>query len=264
MKRLLCPRLPSPGKPVELSSDEARHALQVLRLRNGERIEAMDGKGSATIATLRLREGKTVWLEKSDSAQESQTPPLSIGQQVVPLTLEVAILKGDAMEWVIEKSVELGAKRISPLITAHGVVKIDRKGPEAFLNRWRKIADQSLKQCGRLTAIEIDPPRDLGTALAQTPATVQEPRFWCDEASREDAPLFLVQLQKQSSSIQRIRLLVGPEGGWSARERELLSKSAHTYAVSLGPLVLRAETASISALSLAQAWLLQSLTTARQ
>lgn len=246
MKRLLCPRVPSPNRDVELPDTEADHAVKVLRLRDGDRVEALDGKGNAAYAILRVR-GGPVRLEFAGELTSLQSSEAS------PITVEMAILKGDAMEWVVEKSVELGVRKLIPTTTDHTVVQIKQKGPEAFQQRWQKIADQALKQCGRLERIEIAMPLALEELLAREPASETQPRLWFDEAGREETPFLMNWLEASVGQISGVRLLVGPEGGWSADERSLLARSAHTHRISLGPLVFRAETAAIFSISVVSA-----------
>ena len=260
MKRVLCEKLPEPHQPTALSESEATHLTRVFRLKDGDRVEAMDGKGRHALVTLRTRGGapRLEFLEKATQFPSSD--------QRVPVVLEMAVLKGDAMEWVIEKAVELGISTVIPVITAHTVVQLDKKGPEAFRERWQKIADQALKQCGRLDRLEIKTPVELEVLLAEgsesaAPApgasgsgVSQAPRLWCDEAARENAGTLMGWLNSsEQKAAMPIRVLVGPEGGWSELEREVLSRSSQNTPVSLGPLVLRAETAAIFALSLVTA-----------
>ncbi|HLE01276.1 MAG TPA: 16S rRNA (uracil(1498)-N(3))-methyltransferase [Bdellovibrionota bacterium] len=249
MKRVLCPDLPKPGKPVQLAASEARHAVHVLRLRNGDTIEALDGKGSATPALLKIR-GDSVWLEFLPGAPRPE-PQHSV-MAASNLVLEMAVLKGDAMEWVVEKSVELNVRKLVPVLTAHTVVQMKHKGPEVFQERWQKIADQALKQCGRLEKMEIALPRPLGTTLEESlsPSSV---RLFCDENARNGATPLARWLCERPSAIADIRLLIGPEGGWSQEEREFITRTAagsKILHVSLGPLVLRAETAALFGISL--------------
>jgi 16S rRNA (uracil1498-N3)-methyltransferase len=153
------------------------------------------------------------------------------------------------MGWVIEKAVELGVKVLTPVITDHTVVQLKAKGPESFQHRWQKIADQALKQCGRLERMEIEAPIDFETLLLQP---FQGVRFWGDEASQAQAP-FLLDCETLSLNEHPHRILIGPEGGWSHSERLLLEKGARrdqTQRICLGPQVLRAETAALFAVSM--------------
>jgi 16S rRNA (uracil1498-N3)-methyltransferase len=247
MKRVLCPQLPKPQRPVVLSEDEANHAVRVLRLRDGDSVEAIDGQGHSAPAILRVLGGPPrleLAMHEKAAAARTDAP-----DAVTPLILEVAILKGDAMEWVVEKAVELGVRSLAPVLTAHTVVQIKNKGPEAFRDRWQKIADQSLKQCGRLERLEVQIPLPLEEAIARNPASAQAPRFWCDEAAGTQAVDLPRDLQSLTS-LSRATLLIGPEGGWSAEERQWLSSTPGIRKVQLGPLILRAETAALYGASL--------------
>jgi len=254
-KRLLCLTIPQPDRPTELPESEAEHATRVLRLRDGDHVEALDGHGRSAEVILRVR-GGSVRLEYAGEAGTSKIP-------IPDFTLEMAILKGDAMEWVVEKSVELGVKTLIPVMTDHTVVQIKQKGPEVFQQRWQKIADQALKQCGRLDRLEIELPIDLEELLVRQASSEKTPRLWCDEADRDETPELLdwfiqktIPVSTATSSLQGARLLIGPEGGWSQQERELLSRSSpHLIRLSLGPWVLRAETAAISSIGLITAFL---------
>src|SRR4051812_13831011 len=107
MKRVLCPQLPKPQRPATLPDTEANHAVRVLRLRDGDSVEAIDGKGHSVPAILRIQ-GTIVRLELAAGTTAAR---VSQPGAVVPLTLEIAVLKGDAMEWVVEKAVELGVRK---------------------------------------------------------------------------------------------------------------------------------------------------------
>jgi 16S rRNA (uracil1498-N3)-methyltransferase len=241
LKRLLCPQLPKPHRPTVLAEGEAHHAVRVLRLRDGDTVEAMDGQGHAAPAVLRVL-GDQVRLEFAGAAATSsaQVAAAPAADAVTPVVLEMAIIKGDAMEWVVEKCVELGVRQLAPLVTAHTVVQVKNKGPEAFRDRWQKIADQALKQCGRLERLEVLLPESLEERVARHALTPVTPRYWADESERERAPHLA---DTQPGSASEIRLLIGPEGGWSEAERQLLATAATR--VGLGPLVLRAETAAL-------------------
>ena len=236
-KRVLTARLPSPGRTAPLSPEEAHHLIQVLRSAVGEEVEAIDGKGAGARARLGQNGDGTFFLEWLAAVASVAIPPLR---------LELAILKGDAMEWVLEKSVELGVREVVPILAAHSVVKVKGKGPEAFLDRWQRIADQALKQCGRLERMTIAEPRALARALADAPATAAIPRLIAEETARATAPEILTFLGRAPRS--GATLLIGPEGGWSEAERELAGTEGR---ITLGPLVLRAETAAVSGAAIA-------------
>lgn len=268
-KRILCAQLPKPGRPSSLSEAEGHHALRVLRLRDGQCVEAMDGQGHHTLATLRIKGGKPFLEALESDAELGNQPPVApfalqnLAVEPLPLVLEAAILKGVAMEWLVEKAVELGVKQLIPVLTDHTVVQTKLKGGESFRIRWQKIADQALKQCGRLTAMKISAPIELTELLSQDPLRlhVGEQRLWCDENAVSNAPFLLRHLNTNSGTLPAIRLLIGPEGGWSAAERDLLLAECQisaTHRVHLGPAILRAETAGLYAVSVCSGYFLAS------
>jgi 16S rRNA (uracil1498-N3)-methyltransferase len=251
---LLCNQLPRPGNSTLLSEQEAHHAIRVLRLKEGDIIDALDGAGHKASVILRAQKGKVriEYLQTQNNFSQSIRKELS----PLPIILEVAALKGEAMEWVIEKSVELGIKELIPLLTAHTVVQMNSKNPQEFQQRWQKIADQSLKQCGRLEQMRIHVPLSFQQffALPQTPLGT---RLWCDESSFGQTTDLLSWLQKNPYKESHfLRILIGPEGGWSADEKAFLK---HQQRMNLGPLILRAETAALFAVSLASAFFRQSI-----
>ena len=263
-KRLLCPHLPGPNRSVPLSESEAHHATRVLRMRDGEIVEAMDGKGGSSWVVLRTRNGPARLEFRPPTALSNQPKasptPHSGG---LPITLEVSILKGNAMEWLIEKAVELGAGQLIPIISDFTVVQTQHKGPALFQERWQKIADQALKQCHRLERMEIGLPTTLENHLKASASTDDLSRIWCDEASEGEAPYLLDWLanrprSKEEPASTDLRILIGPEGGWSPEERTFLTqegKMGKNQRIYLGPLILRAETAAIFATSLVSAFL---------
>ncbi|MEK6706172.1 MAG: RsmE family RNA methyltransferase [Bdellovibrionota bacterium] len=261
MKRLLCQDLQelkdlnSSSARVVLPKTEAHHAITVLRIKDGEMVEAIDGKGLCLKAVIRIS-GKTAYIEAvENTCHVTQAYTIGTSGTDTKLVLETSILKSGAMEWLVEKCVELGVSSILPVITDHTVVKVNTKGPDKFRDRWQKIADQSLKQCGRLKRLEVQTPAVLREVLKSTSGTPPI-RLWCDEEARHDGavPFMMNWLlgNKLSKDLDEIRLLIGPEGGWSATEQNLLaSYSQHNiHRVSLGKTILRAETAGIFAVSL--------------
>ncbi|OFZ22906.1 MAG: hypothetical protein A2X94_14840 [Bdellovibrionales bacterium GWB1_55_8] len=253
MKRLLCPSLPRPGSPAQLSDAEARHALQVWRLRTGDPVIAMDAQGGIVEASLRVA-GERVFLDFMKNPEPASAITLTAHSDPLPVILELAILKGEAMEWVVEKAVELNISELVPLITDHTVVQLDRKGPGAFQERWQRIADQSLKQCGRLKRLNVAMPIRLQDHLTRTSSEGHATRLFCDEAERTETPHLMNWLQREWNPGTPVRLLIGPEGGWSQAERQAIlarpESGMPVKTVSLGPWVLRAETAALFGMSL--------------
>ena len=152
MRRALSGPLPlKPGTLVSLDEAEARHLISVLRMGPGDEVELLDGKGLKAKATL-VFQGKKVL------AETTEAPHTDSRYVSTPNHLCMSIIKGDAMEWVVEKAVELGVRSLTPVETEFTVVKIHKKGAEAFQERWQRIADQAIKQCGRLDRMTIHSP----------------------------------------------------------------------------------------------------------
>ena len=259
-KRVLSSELPKRGTWVALADNESHHALNVMRLSDGDQVEVLDGNGHHIFALLRIRKGQA-YLEHLDAPQSlpnSENSPPALTKRILspPICLEMAILKGDAMEWVVEKAVELGVNDFIPVSTIRSVVQVKAKGPEFFQQRWQKIADQALKQCGRLERMVVHPPISL-EKLIFTDLSEGTARLWCDEARTAETPEILEWLQFHLLQLSKgVRILVGPEGGWDPAEREWLEREIQGnehHRISLGSFVLRAETAALFAISLAAA-----------
>lgn len=249
MRRALVTELPKKGFSIELDEVESKHLSAVLRLNEDDEVELLNGTGGAVRASIRYR-GKKVWVEGLSDL--IQNPRLNSR----PIHLNLSILKGDAMEWVIEKAVEMGVKSMTPIETDYTVVQIKKKGVEGFLERWQKIADQSLKQCGRLERLIIQTPSTLEDVFAK-----KQMNFWLDEqgAQQTEVPYLntaILNFYKSSHSIVNpapiLALLVGPEGGFSPAERERLTQLAGSEIIRthLGEIILRAETAALMGISL--------------
>jgi len=248
MRRAIVDELPQKvGQKILLPDSESKHLTQVLRLRNGETIELLDGRGSRVSARLGFQ-------DRGATAEALEAPSTQANLISLPLALVQAIIKGDAMEWVIEKAVELGVRKLIPIETEYSVVNIGKKGAQAFQERWQKIADQALKQCGRLDRMEVVLPSDLESGL-QSAASMQ--LYWADEASDAQTPHLsqALILPKTNPAPSLEGLLIGPEGGFSPSERQrLLQLTTGTgrviKRVHLGAPILRAETAALFGVSL--------------
>lgn len=245
--RVLISILPGPGKSQRLSDEESHHLLNVLRRNAGDELEAMDGRGGSAICRIALRENTCFleWVRPSERpSQDPESPRICVA---------LGVLKGEAMEWVVEKCVELGVNELQPLDCDHCVVKFDKKGPEVFRDRWKRIADQALKQSGRRRAMEVGLPAPTQAWLdrkAKQPGTAV---ILLDEATREESIGLLGVITKLSSDVREVVLLVGPEGGWSQKERLHFQRSGVTRATLGRDHILRAETAALLAASVASA-----------
>ena len=221
-----------------MRGDDARHLTRVLRVEAGQRFEITDNQ-SAYLAEVEEARGERVRFRIVEPI-DTVPPPVRI-------TLCAALIKFDRFEWIIEKATELGVDRILPVEAARsekGLYDASRKRSE----RWARIARESSQQSRRVRSPEILPAARFDAALQ----TAADHRFFLDEAS---PPPLLKLLPETRSAADRVAVLTGPEGGWLESERTAAAAGGWKPA-SLGPLILRAETAAGAALAvLVNAWL---------
>lgn len=224
----------APGARVALPDHAAHHAKDVLRLRSGDAVQVFDGSGAEFEGTIeRLsRAGVEVHLGAA-VAPRPESPVVTV--------LALPPLKGDRMELVIQKATELGVSAVWPVVT----VRTDAAGRPALSGtrdeRWHKVAAGAAEQCGRAHVPELAPTGTL-------PAVLERPfdglRLMFVE--REGRPLSTIEAPPAA-----VLILVGPPGGWEPNEVER-AEGAGFHAVSLGPRILRTETAALAALSAVQ------------
>jgi len=226
---------------AELRGEEARHLTRVLRAEAGQRYEISDGQ-SAYLAEIAEARGPRVVFRVIE--------PLDTPAAPLHITLCAALIKFDRFEWMVEKATEMGVERIVPVEAERsekGLLEASRKRT----GRWARIARESSQQSRRLRAPEIAPAVRFARCLAEE----ADYRYFLEEAA---APPFLRVLRAVPpgrAGASRAALLTGPEGGWTDAERQLGS-AAGWQAVSLGPQVLRAETAALAAIAvLVNAWI---------
>jgi 16S rRNA (uracil1498-N3)-methyltransferase len=224
------------GGVAELRGDEARHLTRVLRVEPGQRFEISDNQ-QAYLAEISEARGERVVFRVLEALPAAAFP--------VSITLCVSLIKFDRFEWIVEKATELGVDRVLPVEAARsekGLFDASRKRGD----RWARIARESSQQSRRVRIPEILPAVRFERCLEQTAAH----RYFLDESL---APPLLREIPAERSD--SVALLIGPEGGWTDSERQL-ALTACWQPVSLGPLILRAETAACAALALVvNAWL---------
>jgi 16S rRNA (uracil1498-N3)-methyltransferase len=202
---------------------------QVLRAEIGQRYEICDNRSVYIAEIENVRKDEV-------SFQVLETVPVE--QPPLRLTLLLALTKFDRFEWALEKVTELGAETIVPVEAERSEKGLERAAGKR-LERWRKIVRESSQQARRARMPEVWEPVRLEHALAATGSH----RYFLDEAGGE--PL-LSAVPHDRGQGDEVRLAVGPEGGWTEEERLLAARLGWTR-VSLGPMILRAETAAIAA-----------------
>jgi len=220
---------------VRFDSAEAHHLRRVLRLRPGAVVEGTDGAGGLYTIRLVTLDGDGGWGAIEAREQPARESPCSI-------TLAQAILKGDRMSWLVQKATELGVARIVPMETERVVARPAGEGAPRQ-TRWARIAREAVKQCGRVVVPGIDPPRAFVEVLGEVAS--HDAAWVCWEGGGQA----LVEVAAGSPS--RLLLLIGPEGGFTVDE-VAAAEAAGARRVSLGPRILRAESAGLTAVAVGQ------------
>ncbi len=222
-------------KEVFLDPDQTHHAASVFRIKKGDSLDLFDGKGGQYAAVA----GDVIAGKLAARILQNTSHSSSV---LVPITLAVGVFKPERMEILIQKATELGVHAIVPLLTERSVVKLSPERWKAKIARWQKIAQESCKQCGLPTVPRVDPPVLFKNFI---PEIKNYEVSLIPTLEGATTPLISVLPKKKPKSIVA---LVGPEGDFSAREvGEAMGVGARP--VSLGPLVLRSETAGMYLLS---------------
>ena len=239
MARFFLPRSNIEGRRGSVAGAELEHLRRVLRLRPGDHIIAFDDNGWEHEAVIRALNDAQGELEILRSYQAERESPLAV-------TLAVALTKGDKMDYVVEKATELGVKTIAPFVSRYTVPKLNDRKVVQRAERWQKIALSAAKQCGRTCLPEVLPLCDYHELIGERGAAELKLFFWEREAEQT-----LKQVRDREAGVQSVLLVIGPEGGFTVDEAEMARTRGYTT-VHLGPRVLRAETAALTALSLVQ------------
>lgn len=220
---------------AQIEGEDARHLTRVLRVEPGQRYEISDNRNVylAEVETARKEHVVFRTLEKLEAP--AQGPPVM---------LLASLIKFDHFEWMIEKATELGVAEVVPVITARTERGLDRAAAKR-LERWKRIALEASQQARRAHLPAIREPAELEEAL-QIDAALR--------LALDESPGGLSLLAALKTPPETLALFTGPEGGWTEQERSSFIEAGWTR-VSLGPLILRAETAAISALAVAAATL---------
>lgn len=231
------------GNRAVIQGQEARHLATVLRLVPGDTVELVDGKGTmvkAEIETISPQNINLVIIEESSTKSESP----------VHITIAQGMLKDKKMDMLIRHLTELGICEWIPFVSSRSIPKPDSKRLMARMERWNKIAMEALKQCGRSVVPIIGKSVQFTEILEMGSDFDQKIAFWENAAT----PIACAREHGQKHGIEppkRIIVMIGPEGGFSKEEIEAAKENGFT-AYSLGPRILRAETASITAATLVQ------------
>lgn len=226
-------------KRITLTGEDHKHLSQVLRLGPGDIIGVFDGSGMEY-------EARLIKVDKAEALAEILSSRLSDTEPRLRVTLLQGIPKGEKMDWIVQKAVELGVYQVIPVITQHTVVKLDQKERQKKAERWNRIAREAAKQCKRAFVPQV-----------LTPVSLDEMLKLRDNY---DAAVLLYENEQKKclkelmicytiNKIGDIALFVGPEGGFSSLEVYKCFQNGFAVA-GLGKRILRSETAAISGLSI--------------
>lgn len=219
--------------PIEPTATQTNYLLNVLRLSEGDDVLLFDGRSGEWRAGVKAAGRKKITLTPHDRVREQTDAP--------DLVYLFAPLKHARLDYMVQKATEMGVGVLQPVISQH------TQGARFNVERCRANAIEAAEQCGILTVPQCRPPlklRDLLTEWEPTRRIV-----FCDERAVDEDPL----ARLRTLAGEKLALLIGPEGGFSTEERERLMAMEICLPISLGPRILRADTAAVAALAVVQA-----------
>ncbi len=223
-------------KHIHLSPGEQFHMVHVKRLGPGSVVSLVDGLGNIAPARVLQMDTKEVILER--------TGPIKWQDDLLPMKLILAMIKGERMDLAISKLSEIGVGQIQPVITSRTVTRLSGERLKKKWQRWQALSLHSLKQCRGAMATKVLKPLQLGQALLKTDTPGSRIVLLEDQGKSR----LLETLQKTSMPFP-LTIAIGPEGGFSPEEKRLLVHEGFQPA-SLGTRILRSETAAIFSASI--------------
>ena len=224
----------SAGAAVPLDRNQSNYLGNVLRLGAGDTVLAFNGRDGEWRAEIAGRKRPDALIVKETTRPQDRLPDVNY---------VFAPLKHARLDYIAQKAVEMGARRLQPVLTRH--TQVSRINGE----RMRANVIEAAEQCGILTLAEVAEPVPLERFLSQRAPT--RLLVFCDEATDVSDPLQA--LREATSAADGIDVLIGPEGGFAEQERTMLLRQPHIVRLALGPRILRADTAGVAALALVQA-----------
>lgn len=228
------------GLGVVPNRDQTHYLLNVMRMSDGDQVRLFNGRDGEWLGRLDEVKKRSCLIALEQKTREQDALP--------DIWLLFAPVKRARLDFMVQKAVEMGAGRLLPVNTARtNVARIKQ-------DRLRANAVEAAEQCGLLCVPEVEEPQSLERLLASWTETMGNRRIiFCDEAAPKASTLEQLQaLGTAGPQIGPLAVLIGPEGGFSPAEREQLLKREDTYAVSLGPRIMRADTAAVAAFAAIQ------------
>ena len=236
MHRFFVPQLYNEEMYIE--GVDARHISKVLRMQPGAQLQIVSDDGVSAMAEITAIDSERVTVRCLEKLAESHEPR-------VKLVLAQGLAKGEKMDFIIQKAVEMGAYSVIPVAMEHSVVRLDGAKAAKKVERWQKIAESAAKQSKRDIIPEVQPVQSMGEMLAKCDCQTKIIAYECEDRLSLKAAL---RAGEAAGGISELLLIIGPEGGISEAELEQ-ARQAGAVPVSLGRRILRAETAGLVAIS---------------
>jgi 16S rRNA (uracil1498-N3)-methyltransferase len=228
--------------PLALAGSEAHHLRDVLRMRVGEKLVVFNGRGREATAEIVDLSSEEVALRK---LHEAKTPPLQCR-----IVLGQAIPKGKNMELILQKAVEIGAAEIVPIISDRTIVQLDSESAAQKQSKWKQIAIEAAKQCGQNWVPDVQAPRKLAELFSAAEESFDLQLIGSLQPGAQHLKTILAEHSSEHQHRPRsVLMLVGPEGDFTPAELELARRHG-CQPITLGPIILRVETAAIYCLSI--------------
>jgi 16S rRNA (uracil1498-N3)-methyltransferase len=241
MHRFYLPPRQCQGATLTLAGAEAHHAVDVLRLKMGEQVVILDGSGHEFLCSVRAVDRKAVTLAV-EQTHSSPTPSCRV-------TLVQSIPKGKLLETIIQKATELGAFRIIPLLSQRGATRLEDEAARHKAEKWQHAAIEAIKQCGQRWLPQVEAPVTLPALLARRETFDLSLVGSLQSNARHPRDYFRSFQTAAKGRPATLCLWIGPEGDFTDSELEAI-RDAGAQPISLGPLVLRCDTAALYTLSI--------------
>ena len=233
MHRFFIPQLYN--EEMSITGVDAKHIGKVLRMQPGDKLQIVSDDGVSALAEVTAIFETTVTVRCLEVLAESHEP-------VVKITLAQGLAKGEKMDFIIQKAVELGAHSIVPVAMEHSVVRLDGAKADKKVERWQKIAEAAAKQSKRDIIPQVQAVQSVSKMLASNNCKTKIIAYECEDRMSLKTAL------REAGQLDDLLLIIGPEGGISEGELNK-AREAGAVPVSLGRRILRAETAGLVAMS---------------